>query len=632
MTNPLLTRLHEGMVLADGAMGTMLYAAGAALDESFDALNLSRPELVAATHRAYLEAGADLIETNTFGANRYRLEHFGLGERVREINKRGVRLAREAREIAGRPALIAGSMGPTARTLAPFGTTDPDEVRSIYGEQVEALLEGGVDLLMIETIGNLEEMVQAVRAAREASDLPVVALMTFAEDGRSIGGNTPEEVVERLVGLGVTALGANCSVGPQRMLPTVAAMGRRLAEMGEDAPALACLPNAGWPAHVGGRVIYRSTPEYFAEFAGRAAVAGVRLVGGCCGTTPAHTRAMREALTAWEAARADDGAAAAVAEPAAEATRGPRLQMSRDVEMTPAEGPTEICAKLAGEKFLVSVEIDPPKGLNPAKALEGARLLKEVGVDAINVADSPMARVRMSALTLCYLIQHQVGVETIIHFTTRDRSLMGLQSELLGAHAVGVRNILALTGDPPSLGDYPDSTAVYDVDSIGLVRVLSRLNAGTDSAGASIGRMANFTIACAVDPTREDVAEEARRLRAKLEAGADFVMTQPIYDAAVWRRFLDVFGAERLPVPVLVGILPLQSSRHAEFLHNEVPGITLTDGARERMRRAGAEGRREGVKMAQELLLQLRPDVQGVYLMPSFGRYEVAAEVLQILD
>ncbi|MDP9363412.1 MAG: methylenetetrahydrofolate reductase, partial [Chloroflexota bacterium] len=346
------------------------------------------------------------------------------------------------------------------------------------------------------------------------------------------------------------------------------------------------------------------------------------------------TKAMREAIAAWSAEQAaektaDEPADAIASAPAATA---PRLKAGPEADLTPAEGPTEVCAKLAGGKFLVSVEIDPPKGLNPAKALEGARLLKEVGVDAINVADSPMARVRMSALTLCYLIQHQVGVETIIHFTTRDRSLMGLQSELLGAHAVGVRNILALTGDPPSLGDYPDSSAVYDVDSIGLVRVLSRLNAGADSAGASIGRPANFTIACAVDPTREDLEEEARRLRLKLEAGANFVMTQPVYDAAVWRRFLDVFGAERLPVPVLVGILPLQSSRHAEFLHNEVPGINLTDEARDRMRRADPEGRREGIKMAQDLLLQLRPHVQGVYLMPSFGRYEVAAEVLRILD
>jgi len=631
MTNPLVTRLAEGIVLADGAMGTMLYAAGVTLDESFDAINLSRPETVAATHQAYLNAGSDLIETNTFGANRLRLETFGHADRVKEINKRGVRLAREAREISGRPALVAGSIGPTARTLAPFGTTDPRLVRAAFREQIEALLEGGVDLLMIETIGTIEEMTEAIAAAKESSDLPIVALMTFAEDGQTIGGSSPEAVVDHLIALDVTALGANCSVGPQRMTLVMEAMARRLAEHDpsqRDIPALACLPNAGWPAHVGGRVIYRSSPEYFGEFASRAADIGVRLIGGCCGTTPAHTMAMRDALNTWSTSRhePEDSSHGVEITLASAATPIPEL------DLTPAEGPSGVSAKLSGGKFLVSVEIDPPKGLNPAKALAGARLLKEAGVDAINVADSPMARVRMSALTICYLIQHQVGVETILHFTTRDRSLMGLQSELLGAHAVGVRNILALTGDPPSLGDYPDSSAVFDVDSIGLVRVLSRLKAGTDSAGASIGTAANFTFACAVDPTRDDLDHEAGRLRAKIEAGAELVMTQPIYDAAIWRRFLDVYGAEQLPVPVLIGILPLQSTRHAEFLHNEVPGITLTDAARDRMRRAGAEGRREGVKMAQELLLQLRPRVQGVYLMPSFGRYEVAAEVLQILD
>jgi homocysteine S-methyltransferase len=383
------------------------------------------------------------------------------------------------------------------------------------------------------------------------------------------------------------------------------------------------MPNAGWPSHVGGRVIYPSSPEYFADFARQAAAIGVKLIGGCCGTTPEHIRAMRSAL--------DQKEPTAAAPPVSVRRRAAeiRLQGLAMPDLVATEGPTELAEKL-GRKFVVSVEIDPPKGLNPAKALDGARLLKEAGVDAINVADSPMARVRMSALTMCYLIQHQVGLETIIHFTTRDRSLMGLQSELLGAHAVGVRNILALTGDPPSLGDYPDSSAVYDVDSIGLIRVLSQLNGGTDSAGASIGRMASFTIACAVDPTRADREEEAGRLRAKLAAGANFVMTQPIYDVRVWTDFLAILG-EPIPVPVLVGILPLQSSRHAEFLHNEVPGITLTDDARDRMRRAGADGRREGVKMAQELLAALESHAQGVYIMPSFGRYEVAAEVLEVL-
>jgi len=631
MTHPLLDRLAAGPILADGAIGTMLYAAGASLDESFDALNLSRPELVLDTHRAYLDAGADLLETNSFGANRFKLEAFGLADRVREINKKAVRLAREAREITGRPALIAGSIGPTGRTLAPFGVVAPEAVRAAFREQIEALLEGGVDLLVLETIGSLDEMTEAVGAAREASDLPIVASMTFAEDGRTIGGNSPEDVAARLYELGVDVIGANCSVGPQRLLPVAEALVRHLGERNAAVPAVSCMPNAGWPAHVAGRVIYPSSPEYFAGFARRAAEAGVRIIGGCCGTTPLHTAAMREALDAWTAERGDALASTSTFA-STHVSRRTRILATPELDLVPAEGPTRLREKLDRGEFVVSVEIDPPKGLNPTKALDGACLLQEAGVDFINVADSPMARVRMSALTMCYLIQHRTGVETILHFTTRDRSLMGLQSELLGAHAVGVRNIIALTGDPPSLGDYPDSSAVYDVDSIGLIRILDRLNTGADSAGASIGRPAAFTIACAVDPTRADLEHEARRLRAKLEAGAHVVMTQPIYDPTSWSRFLDAYGVDRLPVPVLAGILPLQSSKHAEFLHNEVPGITLSDEARERMRLAGPDGRREGVKMAQELLQELRPLVQGVYLMPSFGRYEVAAEVLDVLQ
>jgi homocysteine S-methyltransferase len=630
LTHPLIDRLAAGPLLADGAMGTVLYASGASLDESFDALNLSRPDLVLDVHRAYLEAGADLLETNSFGANRFKLEGFGLGEKVREINKRAVRLAREAREISGRPVLIAGSVGPTGRTLAPFGAVQPEAVRDAYREQIEALLEGGVDLLVLETIGSLGEMTEAILAAREACDLPIVASMTFAEDGRTIGGNSPQEVAARLLGLGATAIGANCSVGPQKLLPVASALVRCVADAAGAVPAVSCMPNAGWPAHVAGRVIYPSSPEYFAGFARRAAEAGVRIIGGCCGTTPLHTAAMREALDAWGAGRQDVTTRTPSAPPATR--RRARIFTAPELDLVPAEGPTRFREKLDRGEFVVSVEIDPPKGLNPTKAIEGACLLQEAGVDFINVADSPMARVRMSALTLCYLIQHRTGVETILHLTTRDRSLMGLQSELLGAHAVGVRNIIALTGDPPSLGDYPDSSAVYDVDSIGLIRILDRLNDGTDSAGASIGRKAAFTIACAVDPTRADLEHEAGRLRAKLEAGAHVVMTQPIYDPISWTRFLNAYGVEQLPVPVLAGILPLQSSKHAEFLHNEVPGITLSDDARDRMRRAGPDGRREGVKMAQELLDALRPHVQGVYLMPSFGRYEVAAEVLEILE
>lgn len=605
-------------------MGTMLYEAGRSLDESLDALNLSHPEIVTNVYRAYINAGSDIIETNTFGANRIRLEHHGLADKVRDINFRGVKLAREEREISGRSVLIGGSIGPTGRTLAPIGTLSREEATDVFREQIEALLEAGVDLLVIETMGSVDEMNAALDAAEQCADLPIVALMTFAEDGRTLSGHDPETVVRMLAARQVDVIGANCSVGPQRLLKVIRKMRAAVESSDGHQPALAAVPNAGYPTMVGSRLIYRSSPEYFADFTSRVVEAGASIVGGCCGTTPAHIAAMREALDS-------------VTTPPDGATETPK----QDVEIRPARAysyakdeeiePTKV-KQMLGQKFLRCVEIDPPKGFNPQKALDGARLLRDAGVDAINVADSPMARVRMSAMTLCYLIQQAVDVETIIHFTTRDRSLMGLQSELLGAHAAGIRNILALTGDPPSLGDYPDSSPVYDVDSVGLIRVISKLNQGEDSAGASIGRSANFTIACAIDPTRDDLEEEARRLHAKIESGADFVMTQPIFDVEVWKRFLTYYGEERLPVPVMIGILPLQSSRHAEFLHNEVPGITLTDQARDRMRQAGSEGRKEGIRMAQELLRELVPYADGTYLMPSFGRYEVAAEVISVLD
>jgi homocysteine S-methyltransferase len=620
MAHPFTTALEERPLLFDGAMGTMLYEAGRSLDECLDALNLTQPEIVTGIYRAY---SADVIETNTFGANRVRLEHHGMADKVRDINFRAVKLAREEREISGRPVLVAGSVGPTGRTIAPIGTLSIEEATATFREQIDALIEAGVDLLVIETMGSVDEMTAALDAARACTDLPIVALMTFAEDGRTLSGHDPETVVPILAAYGVSVIGANCSVGPQRVLNVVRRMRAVCDTLPGERPEVAAIPNAGYPTMVGARLIYRSSPEYFAGFATKAVEQGARVVGGCCGTTPEHIAAMRQVLDARRSAASGT------------AETPPTVEIRPAWSRTIGEGdtiePTRI-KQLLGKKFLRCVEIDPPKGLNPQKALDGARLLKDAGVDAINVADSPMARVRMSAMTLCYLIQHEVDVETIIHFTTRDRSLMGLQSELLGAHAAGVRNILALTGDPPNLGDYADSSAVYDVDSIGLIRVITRLNGGEDSAGASIGHGANFTIACAIDPTRDDLKEEARRMHAKLEAGADFVMTQPIFDVKVWTTFLKYFGEERLPVPVMIGVLPLQSSRHAEFLHNEVPGIVLTDRARDRMRKAGSEGRKEGITMAQELLLELVPYADGTYIMPSFGRYEVAAEVISVLE
>ncbi len=632
MNHPLLTRLNDGPMLADGAMGTMLHATGVPIDACFDALNLTDPEAISAVHRAYIAAGADIIETNTFGANRLRLEPHGLADKVTQVNKRAVKLAREEREISGQPVLIAGSIGPTGRSVSAFSRIPIAEIRGVFREQAESLLEGGVDLLFIETMGSLDEMDAAVAAVRAACDLPIVAMMTFGDDGSTLSGDLPRTVLRRLSDAGVTVVGGNCSVGPGKLLPVMRSLARDRADVVDgDRIHLACLPNAGWPTFVGSRVFYPSSPEYFADFAIDAIDAGVGLIGGCCGTTPDHIRAMREAIDSRQQRKT--GGTAEVPLENAETPRPVRIAPI-PIDLSIADEPTQLHQKL-GRKFIVSVEIDPPKGFNPAKALAGARLLKDAGVDAINVADSPMARVRMSAMTLCYLIQHEVGIETIVHFTTRDRSLMGLQSELLGAHAVGVRNILALRGDPPSLGNYPDSTAVYDVDSAGLIGVIKRMNSGADSAGASIGWPASFTIACAVDPTKPDLDDEVQRLHRKLEAGAHFVMSQPIYDMAVWSHFLDgyerAFDTRDLGVPVLMGILPLQSSKHAEFLHNEVPGINPTDESRERMRRAGPDGRKEGIRMAQDLLLEAQSLVQGTYIMPSFGRYEVAADVISVL-
>ncbi|MEZ4665349.1 MAG: bifunctional homocysteine S-methyltransferase/methylenetetrahydrofolate reductase [Thermomicrobiales bacterium] len=621
MTNPFLERLQQGPIIGDGAMGTMLHSSGVPHDTVFDVLNLSNPDLVASIHRAYIAAGAEIIETNSYGANRFKLDHLGLAGKVRQLNRVAAKIAREQREVSGRSVFIAGSVGPTLQRLPPIGTASAEKVRAAFREQIEALLEGGVDLLSIETIPDIAEMREALAAARECSDLPIIAMLTFAEDGRTVAGNETAAVVDMLLEHQVDVIGANCSVGPQRLLQVLEAFSAELDRRGESR-ALACIPNAGWPTQQGGRLLYPSSPDYFANFAVRAADAGIRVIGGCCGTTPAHVEAMTRAMAERATGTVDT-----------KAPHLPELVVSDSTAPIPGVGlhqPDGFRTEL-GRKFQVAVEIDPPKGLNPEKALAGAELLKRAGVDAINVADSPMARVRMSALTLCMMIQNQVDIETIVHFTTRDRSLMGIQSELLGAHAAGVRTVLALTGDPPTLGGYPGTSGVYDTDSIGLIRLLTNMNQGLDAVGSSIGSHADFRIGCAVDPTRDDLPLEAERLHAKLDAGAHFVMTQPIFDAEVWLRFLRHFGGD-IPVPLMIGILPLQSAKHADFLHNEVPGITLTPEALKRMHAAGPDGRKEGVRMAQELLLDLLPIAQGVYLMPSFGRYEVAAEVLDVLE
>lgn len=615
MAHPFLDRIEQGPLLCDGAMGTLIHQRGFPIDACFDELNLSARDAIVQIHREYIAAGVDVIETNTFGANRFKLAEHRLEGRIRDINFRGAKIASEARELSGMPVLIAGSVGPTGMATVPFGLIDPEAVRLAFRDQIGALLEGGVDFLIIETIGSLQEMTAAILAARDVSDLPIVASMTFSDDGRTTLGHSPTEVVHALTDLGVHVIGANCSVGPRRVLDV-------LGEMREIAAAemlLAGQPNAGWPMQVGDRVIYPSSHDYFAAYAREAVDLGVRLIGGCCGTTPEHIAAMRVAIDATQTA----------VEPARRAV----IEIKpRKIELLPPEAPTQLAGKI-GRDFVVAVELDPPRGLNPAKMVAGAHMLKAAGVDAVNIADSPMARVRMSALGLCFLVQTEVGVETILHFTTRDRNLMGLQSDLLGAHALGVRNILALTGDPPSLGDYPNATAVYDIDSVGLAKVLRQMNEGADASGAPIGMQASFTIAVAVDPTRDDLPEESDRLFRKVSAGADFIMTQPIYEMATWREFVNIYEQRHgpVPVPVMLGIMPLQSHRHTEFLYNEVPGIRPTEAIRERMRLAGPDGRTEGVRISQELLLEARDEVHGVYIMPSFHRYEVAAEVMEVV-
>jgi homocysteine S-methyltransferase len=613
-------------------MGTMLYARGASSEQCLEQLVLTRPAWVTEIHQAYASAGAEVLTAHSFGASRTRLAHFGLAEQVREINFKAVRLARDVREVAGRAIFIAGNVGPLGGRLVPDGTLTQEEADAAFREQVAVLWEAGADLILFETFSALAELEVAVRAARAVCDLPIVASMTFGRDARegAAPDSAPLAALRRLRAAGADVVGVNCSVGPTPLLATVTAL-----HAAEPGAWLSAMPNAGFPERVEGRFYYPSSPEYFARYTPLFVEQGARLVGGCCGTTPMHTRAMRAALDAHLAQ-------AAPALVVGDVPEAPPMPAEVSVALAAAEyageggeQATSLLQKLRAGKFVISVEVDPPRAFSAEKQVEGALHARRMGADAVNVADSPMARVRMGALALCVQIQQRAGIDTIVHFTTRDRSLMGLQADLIGAHALGVRNVLALTGDPPSLGDTQQSSAVYDVDSVGLVRIIRRFNEGYDQNGRDMGTRSAFTIAVACDPTRADVEEEVERFQRKVSGGAHFAMTQPIYAPEVWARFVELyerrFGA--FPVPVLIGVLPLQGHKHATFLHNEVPGITLTEEALERMRRAGAQGRQEGVAMAQELLLQLKelPAVQGVYLMPSFGRYELACQVLEVL-
>ncbi|HEX9037147.1 MAG TPA: bifunctional homocysteine S-methyltransferase/methylenetetrahydrofolate reductase [Ktedonobacterales bacterium] len=661
MTQPALDRLRQGTVLCDGAMGTVLYArASASLmhGRCFDELNLTAPDLVQDIHRQYILAGAEFIETNTFGANAAKLSAYGLADEARALNRRAAQLAREAREVAGRTIYVAGSVGPSGLSLstaAKEGEAQAATLRALFREQIEGLIEGGADLLILETFSSLAELQQAVAAAREAGDLPIIAQMTFTEDGHSLAGDSPAQAARALAALRVDVIGANCSVGPAGILDAVTEMAGALQELGLDTERdilLSAQPNAGLPTRVENRFLYGSTPAYFAEYAQRFASAGARLIGGCCGSTPDHIAAMSASLADYRPAPLAAHWAAPMIPPGYQPLETPLD--SGEVEAT------QLQRDLAAGRFAVSIELDPPKGLNPSKIMEGAAKLREAGVRYINIADSPMARVRMGCIAMARLLRDHLDLEPIVHFTTRDRNMMALQSDLLGAHALGVRNVLALTGDPVRAGNYPNLTGVWDVDSVGLLRVLHGMNEGHDVAGSSLGGTARFFIGAALNLNMDDrlidvnqerargkleeftvpththdqlteMELELHRLRHKLDAGAQFIMTQPIYDLAPLERFIATFGKPE--APLILGMIPLHSSKHAEYLHNEVPGISIPEDVRARMRAAGERGREMGIELARDVILQARARglIQGCYLMPSYGRYDLVADLAREL-
>jgi methionine synthase I (cobalamin-dependent)/5,10-methylenetetrahydrofolate reductase len=606
---PFLERLAGGVVVADGAMGTMLYNRGVFVNRCFDELNLSSAALVQGVHAEYADAGVDLVETNTFGAHRFKLGPFGFDRQVTKINREGARMAREA---VGARALVAGSIGPIGKPLAPLGGISFADAVEAYREQAQGLAEGGVDLFLIETMPALDQARAAFTAVRQVSELPVGVSFTFTEEGSTFYGDRPEDVVKAAEEWGAAVVGANCSQGPQQMLETVQRMAAAATRI-----KLSAMPNAGAPALVDGRYVYLCTPEYMASYARRFLAAGVSVVGGCCGTTPAHIKNLVRSVRMVQPARE----VVAVSAPVITKEAAPPV---------PREEKSALARSL-GKKFVVSVELDPPKGADPGRIIDRAQYCKENEVDAINVADGPRASARMSAQSLCVLMQTRVGVDTILHYTCRDRNLLGIQSDLLGAYALGLRNILAITGDPPKLGDYPDATAVYDVDSIGLIRIMSHLNHGCDLAGNPIGPPLGIHIGCGADPSKPDVDKEVRRLEEKVKAGAEYIMTQPVYDPKQVESFLDLI--RHLRTPVLIGILPLYSHKNAEFLHNEVPGMRIPDDIRERMHQAGSgeQAQAEGVAIAQEALLAAKDLAQGAYIMPPFNKVELAVRVIEVL-
>ena len=605
-----LKALEEQVLLCDGAMGTMLYLKGVFVNRCFDELNVTEPRLIVDIHKEYIKAGAEVIETNTFGANRYKLEKFGLEQRASEINRLAVEHARSA--AGGKPVFVLGAVGPLGRPIVQDKGITPQQAHDAFGDQVSALVEAGVDGIIFETISHLGEMAIALEAAREVDpEIPIVGQFAFADENSILAGASMKEAVNVLEEKGADVVGANCAVGPRTILDVTTRMVALT-----DRP-VSVMPNAGSPEYVDGRLFYFATPDYFGVYAKRFIDAGARLVGGCCGTTPEHIRSMAGTVRAL----GKSGKVAVKVQSVEE-------EESRLEEVPMAER-SPLGRKLIEGEFVVSVEIDPPKGLRHTKVIEGARILKEAGVDMINIADGPRASARVNPQSIGLIFEREVGIETILHTSCRDRNLLGLQSDMLGAYTNGFRNILAVTGDPPMMGDYPSATGVFDVDAIGLVNLLKNLNQGLDMGGRSMKGQTAFVIGVGANPVAQNPEREMDRLERKIEYGAEYIMTQPIYDHDLLRRFLK--SVEHLKRPVLAGILPLASYRNAEFLHNEVPGMTIPDAIRERMLKAGDNGAAEGIAIAQEMLLEIRQCAQGVYIMPPFNRYGTALKVLEVI-
>jgi methionine synthase / methylenetetrahydrofolate reductase (NADH) len=611
MADDILARIKQSPVLCDGAMGTLLYAKGVFINRCYDELNLSQPDLIRGVHHDYLQAGAEIIETNTFGANAFRLGRHSLADKVADVNRMGARLAREAAKSFD--VWVAGSVGPLGTRIEPLGKTSFEEARQAFREQIAALAEGGVDLLILETFGYLEELHQAMLAAKDVgAKLPLVVQVTIDEDGNCLDGSDPETFSPRLEDWGADVIGCNCSVGPVAMLDAIERV-RALTSL-----PLAAQPNAGIPRSVEGRNIYLCSPEYMASYARKFVAAGVRIVGGCCGTTPDHIRVMKSALRAGEA-RGKTAAAHAVS--ASVPTLAP---------VQPLAERSLLGAKLARGEFVTMVEVVPPKGTDIRKEVEGSRFLKSVGVDAVNIPDSPRASARMSNQALSLLVQREAGIDAILHYTCRDRNVLCIQSDLLGAAAVGIKNLICITGDPPKMGNYPDATAVFDVDAIGLVNIVHNLNRGLDLGGNPIGAGTGFVIGVGANPGLTDLDEEIRRFEYKVAAGAEYAVTQPVFDIRLLESFLRRIAHCR--IPVVAGIWPLVSVRNAEFMKNELR-VSVPDSILQRMARAAnpEAARAEGVAIAREMLVAVRNTVQGAQISAPQGRYSSAVDVLEAL-